>query len=100
LKWLQQRIDELPVEGRWHALARGSMRDELQQQQGALVAQVLRQGEGDTTSRVQRWMEQGGDTLKFTLSMFADMRALRSMDYATASVAVRRLAQLVIAGER
>ena len=76
------------------------MRDELQQQQGALVAQVLRLGDGDITTRVQSWMDQGGDTLKFTLSMFADMRALRSMDYATASVAVRRLAQLVIAGER
>ena len=100
LKWLQQRIDELPVEGRWHALARGSMRDELQQQQGALVAQVLRLDDGDIATRVQSWMDQGGDTLKFTLSMFADMRALRSMDYATASVAVRRLAQLIIAGER
>jgi glutamate dehydrogenase len=29
LKWLMDKIEELPVEGRWHAHARGMLRDEL-----------------------------------------------------------------------
>ena len=39
--WLQAQIDALPVEGRWHAVARGVLRDELAAQQRALVQQVL-----------------------------------------------------------
>jgi glutamate dehydrogenase len=33
-------------------------------------------------------------TLRYTLAMFADMRNLRGMDYATLLVAVRRLGQI------
>ena len=39
--WLQEQIDALPVEGRWHAVARGVLRDELAAQQRVLVSQVL-----------------------------------------------------------
>ncbi|MCG6117546.1 MAG: NAD-glutamate dehydrogenase [Aquimonas sp.] len=98
LQWLLQRIEELPVDGRWHALARGSMRDEMQQQQGALVAQVLRHGKGDVGQRLSGWLGRDDAALKFTLGMFADMRSQLTMDYPTVSVAVRRLAQLASAG--
>ncbi|MFN7782360.1 MAG: NAD-glutamate dehydrogenase domain-containing protein, partial [Lysobacterales bacterium] len=98
LQWLLQKIKELPVDGRWHALARGSMRDEMQQQQGALVAQVLRHGEGDVGRRLSAWLGRDDTALKFTLNMFADMRTQLAMDYPTVSVAVRRLAQLAAAG--
>jgi glutamate dehydrogenase len=100
LKWLLQKIDELPVEGRWHAHARGVMRDEMQAQQGALVAQVLAQGGGTPEQRVATWMTRDDAALRFTLSMFSDMRNQRSMDYPTVSVALRRLAQLAAAGAR
>jgi glutamate dehydrogenase len=98
LQWLLQKIEELPVDGRWHALARGSMRDEMQQQQGALVLQVLAHGKGDVGKRLQTWLERDDAALKFTLGMFADMRNQLQMDYPTVSVAVRRLAQLASAG--
>jgi glutamate dehydrogenase len=98
LQWLLQKIEELPVDGRWHALARGSMRDEMQQQQGALVLQVLAHGKGDVGKRLQAWLERDDAALKFTLGMFADMRNQLAMDYPTVSVAVRRLAQLASAG--
>jgi glutamate dehydrogenase len=100
LKWLLQKIDELPVEGRWHAHARGVMRDEMQAQQGALVAQVLAQGSGTPEQRIAGWVGRDDPALRFTLSMFGDMRNQRSMDYPTMSVALRRLAQLVAAGTR
>jgi glutamate dehydrogenase len=98
LQWLLQKIGELPVEGRWHALARGSLRDEMQQQQGALVMQVLQFGEGDVGTRLSGWLGRDDDALKFTQGMFHDMRTQLAMDYPTVSVAVRRLAQLAAAG--
>ncbi len=98
LQWLLQKIEELPVDGRWHALARGSMRDEMQQQQGALVAQVLQFGTADVGKRLSAWLGRDDAALKFTLGMFADMRTQLTMDYPTVSVAVRRLAQLASAG--
>jgi len=100
LKWLLEKIDELAVEGRWHAHARGVLRDELQTQQSALVAQVLAQGSGTPSERVTQWLGRDDSGLRFTQLMIGDMRNQRSMDYPTVSVAVRRIAQLVTAGAR
>jgi glutamate dehydrogenase len=47
---------------------------------------------------VARWLSRDDSTLRYTLSMFADMRNLRGMDYATLLVAVRRLAQIAATG--
>jgi len=101
LKWLTQKIEELPVEGRWHAHARGTLRDELFAQQQALAAQVLAKGDGvDGATLVDRWVKRDDPALRFTISMFGDMRSQVAMDYPTVSVAVRRLSQLTQAGSR
>jgi len=99
-RWLLQRIEELPVEGRWHALARGVLRDELQAQHGALVAQLLRDSEGKAEGVVARWMERDDPALRYTQAMFAEIRSQRTSDYPTVQVAVRRLAQLAAASTR
>ncbi|ODV19052.1 MAG: glutamate dehydrogenase [Lysobacteraceae bacterium SCN 69-25] len=100
LKWLMSKVEELPVETRWHAHARGSLRDELYQQHRALAAQVLKGGKGSGTELVEHWLNRDDASLKFTLGMFADMRSQVVTDYPIVSVAVRRLAQLVQAGAR
>jgi len=102
-KWLMDSVEVLPVEGRWHAQARGVLRDELQAQQRALVGQVL--GNAASARRspqalVEAWLSRDDATLRHTMAMFADMRILRSLDYPTLSVAVRRLAQVANAGAR
>ena len=101
-KWLMDSVEALPVEGRWHAQARGVLRDELQAQQRALVAQVLGAAGagGKPQALVEAWLGRDDATLKYTMAMFADMRNLRGLDYPTLSVAVRRLAQVVAAGAR
>jgi glutamate dehydrogenase len=101
-KWLMDNVEILPVEGRWHAQARGVLRDELQAQQRALVGIVLSQTSDNKSADVlvADWLSRDDATLKYTLSMFADMRNLRSMDFATLSVAVRRLAQIASASTR
>ena len=101
-KWLMDQVELLPVEGRWHAQARGALRDELQQQQSTLVGQVLGSapaGKG-AVDAVGAWLSREDSTLRYTLAMFADMRNLRGMDYATLLVAVRRLGQIAAAGGR
>jgi glutamate dehydrogenase len=96
LSWLMGKIEELPVESRWHAQARGSLRDELYSQHRALTAQIIeRGGNGKGAELVDAWMNRDDQALKFTLGMFADMRTQVVADYPIVSVAVRRLANLV-----
>jgi glutamate dehydrogenase len=100
LSWLMGKIEELPVESRWHAHARGSLRDELYSQHRALTAQVLEQSgnSGKGAELVEAWLNRDDPALKFTLGMFADMRNQVITDYPIVSVAVRRLAQLLQTG--
>ncbi|HSN00599.1 MAG TPA: NAD-glutamate dehydrogenase, partial [Rudaea sp.] len=106
LSWLMDKIEGLPVESRWHAHARGSLRDELYSQHRALTAQIIEHGgkgaagkaSGNGAELVEAWLNRDDPSLKFTLSMFADMRSQLVADYPIVSVAVRRLAQLVQTG--
>ncbi len=101
LQWLMNKIEELPVESRWHAHARGSLRDELYVQHRALTAQILeKNSQVPGAGAVSAWLNREDTSLKFTLGMFADMRSQVVTDYPIVSVAVRRLAQLVQAGAR
>ena len=94
LEWLRGQIEALPVEGAWHAQARGSLLDELNAQHRALAVQVLAVA-GDRTdiSPVKAWLERDDATLKYTRTMLAEILT-QNADYPIASVAVRRLAQL------
>ena len=96
LKWLMERVEELPVETRWHAHARGALRDELNAQQRSLVSQMFAfDHAGEGAQRVVAWLNRDDPVLKSTLAMLAEMRTQINIDYPIVSVAVRRLAQLV-----
>ncbi len=98
LRWFQDQIESLPVQGRWHANARGVLRDELNTQRRALASQLLKFPKPAQGSRVQNWIGSPDPTLAHTLGMFNEVRAQKVLDYPTLSVAVRRLAQLVSIG--
>src|SRR5690606_16640121 len=105
LKWLMDRVEELPVAGRWHAHARGSLRDELYAQHRALAGQILAVasaggGSGSSRGLVDAWLNAENPALRFTLGMLADMRNQVGMDYPTVRGAAHRRAQLVHAGRR
>ncbi|WP_130620428.1 NAD-glutamate dehydrogenase [Dyella amyloliquefaciens] len=94
LEWLRSQIEVLPVEGAWHAQARGSLLDELNHQHRALALQVLSMNAGTKdVSPVQAWLQRDDATLKYTRAMLAEILT-QNADYPIASVAVRRLAQL------
>ncbi|HEY0310215.1 MAG TPA: NAD-glutamate dehydrogenase, partial [Luteimonas sp.] len=98
LPWLQAQIDALKVEGRWHAVARGVLRDELAAQARTLTGQVLSMPGGNADAKVERWLRRDDASLRFTMAMLAELAAQKSMDYPTASVAVQRLSQLASRG--
>ncbi|GAB2575863.1 NAD-glutamate dehydrogenase [Dyella jejuensis] len=95
LEWLRGQIEALPVDGHWHAQARGSLLDELNHQHRALATQVLALDTGGKggVSPVQAWLDRDDPTLKYTRSMLSEILT-QNADYPIASVAVRRLAQL------
>ncbi|OOG49227.1 NAD-glutamate dehydrogenase domain-containing protein [Rhodanobacter sp. C01] len=94
LEWLRDQIEALPVEGHWHAQARGSLLDELNHQHRALALQVLAlTGDRKDISPVQAWLQRDDASLQYTRSMLAEILT-QNADYPIASVAVRRLAQL------
>ena len=96
--WLQEQIEALQVEGRWHAVARGVLRDELAEQMRTLTAQVLATPGANANDKVQHWLHRDDATLRFTLAMLAELATQKTLDYPTASVAVQRLSQLASRG--
>jgi glutamate dehydrogenase len=73
LPWLVAQIDALPVEGRWHAVARGVLRDELGTQQRTLVQQVLAMPGDNADAKVMHWLQRDDPSLNFTLAMLTEL---------------------------
>lgn len=96
--WLRAQIEALEVDGRWHAVARGVLRDELAAQMRTLTSQVLAMPGKDPDAKVAAWLARDDAALRFTLSMLSELAAQKALDYPTASVAVQRLAQLASRG--
>lgn len=98
LPWLYEQVEQLPVDGRWQALARSALRDELASQARSLVSQILADGgKKPVEQKVDAWLKRDDSSLRFTLAMFADLHNQKALDYPTLSVAVRRLAQVASA---
>ena len=74
------------------------MRDELAAQMRILTAQALEVQGTNANDKVQRWLHRDDPTLRFTLSMLAELATQKSLDYPTVSVAVQRLSQLASRG--
>ncbi len=98
LKWLRESVEKLPVEGQWHAHARGNLRDELYSQHRRLVGRVLESFE-KAKDPVKSWVQTNATDVERVTQMIKGMHDLTSMDYATVSVAVRSLEQLLVETE-
>ncbi len=99
LRWIGRQVEGLPAQGQWQAQARGNLRQELFEHQRALAAQVLDQYM-DEPDAVKSWSDRHGFDVERFGELVESMRALPAMDYATLSVAVRSLAQLLSSAER
>jgi len=96
LRTLRERIAGLERDDRWHALARGALRDELYAAHRSLAAEVLGTGAPQLpiAERLDAWMEENADALERCLQVLSDIRAAGSYDLATLSVALREIRAL------
>ncbi|MCY7313700.1 MAG: NAD-glutamate dehydrogenase, partial [Pseudoxanthomonas sp.] len=94
LPWLLDQVDSLQVDGRWHAVARGVLRDELCTHQRNLTDEVLGMPGATADAKVSHWIRRDDPALRFTLSMLDELAAQKTLDYPTAAVGVQRLSQL------
>jgi glutamate dehydrogenase len=93
---LQERISALPREERWDSLARRALSEDLQSEQRALTADVLRGSvDGPAGDRVAAWLARNAGPVERCLQVLADVKAGGTFDLATLSVAVREIRNLI-----
>lgn len=91
LHWFLEQITQQPVANHWQALARASYREELDWQQRALAAVVVRScgGSCDAESVIQSWLDEHDTLLERWRMMLAEFKTTKSHEFAKFSVALR-----------
>ena len=95
LDWLREQIEHLSVEGRWQAMARNSLRDNLYELNRTLAAEIVaREGFGSPADAVGEWLEQHVDRIRRAQNTLEDMRVAGQPDFPTLSVALQEIRKL------
>ncbi|HEY1776912.1 MAG TPA: NAD-glutamate dehydrogenase [Solirubrobacteraceae bacterium] len=100
LHWLRDRMTELPRSSRWQGLARAALREDLGELQRTLTTEVLMSSAADTPAEVaaQEWEATNAEVVARCLRLIAEIRATRTYDVTTLSVALREAHNLLRAG--
>ncbi len=96
LSWVKEQIESLAADGRWHAVARSTLRDNLYALQSRIARAALACAGGSPAARVDAWMTSRRAEIDYLKGLIVDLRAGTAADFATLSVAlqsVRRLAE-------
>jgi len=97
LDWIMEQIEKLSVSGRWQAVARGTLRENLYSLQRSLTQQLLAAKTKDTPHElVTDWVSTVAARVAHLQRIINEMRSAGAMDFPTLSVAlqeVRKLAQ-------
>ncbi len=97
LSWLSEQIEQLPVRGRWQALARGTLRENLYEIRRAATINAVSQSKSDDSKvSAESWLEAHAQAIFRAQRVVTDMRSMGSMDFSTLSVAVQEMRKLVI----
>ncbi len=97
LDWLRDEIEGLEVEGRWQAVARSSLRENLFGLQRSLTTQVLAADHGGTPhDRVVDWLDKSAEKVSHSKQVLADMRTVQHLDFPTLSVALQEIRKLAM----
>src|SRR6185369_17258968 len=95
LRWLWERISELPTETSWQALARNALRDDLSSQQRTLTATVAKlSDEQDPVAMLAAWKERYAPAIARLRAMTEELKRGGPMDLAVLSVLLRELRSL------
>jgi glutamate dehydrogenase len=94
--WLHVCAEDLKVEGRWQAIARGKLRDEFFWMRRELAEQILRKrGKHDLTEAVDRWLAKRSTRVDRLTNMIEEMKLRGKIDFATLSVAASEFRDLI-----
>jgi glutamate dehydrogenase len=94
IQWLRDQIERLPVQGRWQAMARNSLRENVYRLQRDLAAQLVASGGGSAATLVREWLGAHPAAVGRLRTTLGEMRSTGALDFATLSVAVQELRQL------
>jgi glutamate dehydrogenase len=94
--WLHIGAEDLRVQGRWQAAARGNLRDEIYRIRRELAAKLLKSdSKKDVTELVTEWLTSREAKVERYKSMLAEMRLRNAVDFASLSVAAQELRDLI-----
>ena len=96
LIWFLQQINALPSASRWEALARESLRDDLDWQQRALTVGILHNQPAGATldEALTVWEEQQQELVQRWKAMLTELGTAGTLEFTMASVALRELLDL------
>jgi glutamate dehydrogenase len=99
LDWLRSRIEALDSAGHWHAVARSSLREELNEVHRGLAQRVLGETrERDPARALTRWLKKHDAAARRAQAVVGDIRAQPAgADFAPLSVALQAVRRLVVA---
>ena len=91
-EWLRMHVEKLDVRGRWQAMARGMLRENVARQHRALLERVLdRRGNRSPEDALEKWLAEARSDIAGIHRTFQDMRSAGPMDFATVSVALKEI---------
>ncbi len=98
LDWIRDQIEILQVEGRWQAVARGTLRENLYSLHRELTSQLVHiTGEEESPGDlVLEWLDDHKAQVSHFMRTMQDMRAAGAMDFPTLSVALQEIRKLTL----
>ena len=96
LNWFMQQINALPSSSHWDALARETLRDDLDWQQRGLTEGILASMQDGQTLQhaVELWEEEQAVLVKRWQRMLTELKNTDQLEFSMVSVALRELLDL------
>ena len=92
---LHSGAEDLKVRGRWQAVARSNLRDDLYLIRRDMAAQLLKKRSKKSIEQlVDEWLQQRSTKVERFNSMLEEMRLRGTIDFATLSVSAQELREL------
>jgi glutamate dehydrogenase len=94
--WLNRCVEDLEVEGRWHAIARSNLRDELYLLRRELAGTLLsRRSKKSPVETFAAWLETNASAVRQFDAVLAEMKLRPESDFAVLSVAAQQIRKLI-----
>jgi len=95
IPWIYRNIESLKVEGRWQAMARSNLREEIYRERRELTSIVLqRRGVAIPKNAADKWLEKNATSVQHFKTTLEEMKQRSVIDFATLSVAQQELRRL------